>query len=102
MFGLFGGISLIIWTSTKAKIERIKAERQVWQTPMMPNESAVMAELKALKQQVSDMQSTSHQFDLSFDAALNRLEGRVDRLETKSAAGTATTETSHLRNGTTL
>ncbi len=34
----------------------------------------------------------SHQFDLSFDEALNRLEGRVGRLETKSATRGAAAE----------
>ena len=104
MLGMFGGISLLVWTSTKAKIERLKAERQDWQPTAMPNESAVLAELKALKQQMGEMQSTGHQFDLSFDAALNRLEGRVDRLETKSAATAAvpapgTEAPQSLRNG---
>ena len=48
------------------------------------------------------MQNTGHQFDLSFDAALNRLEGRVDRIETRSSVYTATPpETQPLRNGTT-
>ena len=47
------------------------------------------------------MQSTGHQFDISFDEALNRIEGRVNRLETKSAVATAqTAETpTTLRNG---
>jgi len=54
---------------------------------------------------VEQMQSTSHSFDLSFDEALNRLEGRINRLETKSAVSTtappATTDTTPniLRNG---
>ena len=36
MFGLFGGTSLIIWTSVQAKIARIKAEAQARQqsTPL--------------------------------------------------------------------
>ena len=45
-----------------------------------------------MKQQIAEMHSTSHQFDLSFDEALNRLESRVGRLETKSATRGAATE----------
>lgn len=41
-----------------------------------------------MRQQMAEMHSTSHGFDISFDEALSRLEGRVGRLETSSAAGT--------------
>ena len=84
---IFGGISLIISAATRARIERIQAERAMWQPAHMsaPQSDTILTELKALKQQVAEMQSTSHQFDISFDAALSRLEGRVDRLETRTA-----------------
>lgn len=88
--GFFGGIGLIILASNKAKIDKIKAERQAWQQSAAPQGDAVAAELRALKQQVGEMQSTSHQFDLSFDAALSRLEERVSRVETKTAVISAT------------
>ncbi len=100
--GFFGGIGLVILASNKAKIDRMKARAAAWQQAAAPEASStVLAELKALRQQMEQMHSTSHQFDISFDEALNRLEGRVGRLETKSAAGTATTtETpATLRNG---
>ena len=85
--GTFGGVALIIWTSVQAKIARIKAEAQVrQQQTAVPQDTAVLAELKALKQQMAEMHSTSHQFDISFDEALNRLEERVRRVETKPAA----------------
>lgn len=61
----------------------------------------MLAELRGLKQQIGEMQSTSHQFDLAFDAALERMEQRVAFLETKSisvSAATADTPTV-LRNG---
>ncbi len=56
------------------------------------SEDKILAEMKAMRQQMEQMQSTNHQFDLSFDEALNRLEGRISRLETKSAAGSAAAE----------
>ena len=101
-----GGIAGIIGAAGWARAERIRAEGKAGRKAL-PDETqdAVLTELKALKQQMAEMQSTGHQFDLSFDAALGRLEGRVDRLETKAAA-TATaapTDASHsLRNGATL
>ena len=101
--GGFGGTSLIIWTSLQGKIGRIKAEAEARRiTAAPPLEAGVAAELKALRQQVAEMQSTGHQFDISFDAALNRLEGRVSRIETKSAVATSTAATEPvqtLRNG---
>ena len=91
MFSLFGGTSLIIWTSVQAKIARIKAEAQARQqsTPL-PGDNAILAEMKAMRQQMEQMQSTSHQFDISFDAALSRLEERVSRVETRAAIAPAT------------
>jgi len=104
ILGIFGGISLLVWTATQAKIARIKAERGAAQPNSLPQDAAIVVELKALQQQMAEMHSTSHQFDISFDEALSRLEGRVGRLETKNAAGAATTpntlETPNtLRNG---
>ena len=97
-----GGIAGIIAASGWARAENIRAERmrQAASAPDTAQDSAVLAELKALKQQMAEMHSTSHQFDISFDEALNRMDGRVGRLETKSAVGAATapTETT-LRNG---
>lgn len=83
--GFFGGIGLIVLANSKAKIDRMKAERQLWQQPVPSTDTAVLAELKAMQQQIAEMQSTGHQFDLSFDAALNRLEERVSQVEAKSA-----------------
>ncbi len=112
LFGFFvslgglSGIALIIWTSMMAKIARIKAEAQVRQMTAAPlPEAGVTAELKALRQQIAEMQSTGHQFDISFDAALERLESRVNRLETKSATTTSTAASEPgqtLRNGQSL
>lgn len=91
MLSIFGGISLVVWASTKARIARMMADRASQFTGTLPQDGAVLAELKAMKQQMAEMHSTSHQFDLSFDDALNRLEGRVSRIETKAATRTAVT-----------
>jgi hypothetical protein len=87
-----GGIAGIIAASGWAKAEKIRAEGR---SPRMAGvrDDAVLAELKALKEQMQEIQSTGHQFDISFDATLTRLEERVNRIETKSAAATANEET---------
>ena len=101
-FAVFGGIALLVWTSAKAKLEHRKLDLMAQQPILstLPNDP-ILAGLKELKQQMAEMQSTGHQFDISFDEALNRIEGRVNRLETKSAVATAqTAETpTTLRNG---
>ena len=97
--GVFGGIGLIILADNKGKIDKIKAQRQLKQEAGAPQNESLAAELRALKEQVSEMQNTGHQFDISFDAALSRLEERVSRVETKFAAPTATAspeETQHV------
>jgi len=97
-----GGVAGIIAAAGWAKAEHIRAERrgEAESASDTAQNSAVLAELKALKQQMAEMHSTSHQFDISFDEALNRMDGRVGRLETKSAAGVANAPTeATLRNG---
>lgn len=102
---IFGGIALVVWASAKAKLEHRKLDMRLGQpleTRPAANEDKILTEMKAMRRQMEQMQSTGHQFDLSFDEALNRLEGRINRLETKSAVtGTvAQTDTPNtLRNG---
>jgi len=104
----FGGIAGIIAASGWARAVNVRAEHARAERESRgasdadpARDSAVLAELKALKQQMAEMHSTSHQFDISFDEALSRMEGRVGRLETKSAATTSTAADAPatLRNG---
>ena len=61
VLSMFGGASLIIWTSVQAKIARIKAEADAHRTVAAPVPTdTVLAELKAMRQQMEPMQSTSH------------------------------------------
>lgn len=92
---VFGGIAMVIWASARAKLEHRKLDMmrgQPLETRPAASEDKLLAEMKAMRQQMEQMQSTSHQFDLSFDEALNRLEGRINRVEMKSAAGSAGVE----------
>ncbi len=58
--GFFGGIGLVILAGNKAKIDRMRAEREIMQQSLTPRGEGTSAELQALKQQVSEMHSTSH------------------------------------------
>ena len=87
LLSIFGGVSGVIAVSGWARAERIRAMGRGRQSAERPEvNDPVLAELKALKQQISEMQNTSHQFDLSFDESLTRLEQRVNHLETKTAS----------------
>ena len=90
MLGFFGGIGLVILASNKAKIDRMRAEREIMQQSLAPRGELPSTDVQGLKLQISEMQNTSHQFDISFDAALSRLEDRISRVETKVAVAPQT------------
>lgn len=95
VFGsIFGGISLVILAGNKAKIDKMRAEREIMQQSLAPRSELSSTDVQGLKEQISEMQNTSHQFDISFDAALSRLEERVSRVETKVAASSSSTSQS--------
>ncbi len=44
-------------------------------------DSSVVAEIEGLRRQITEMRDTTTRYDLSFDAALQRIEQRVGHLE---------------------
>ena len=98
VLGVFGGIAGVIAAFGWARAEKIRAMGRAGKSSGVADD-ALLAEIKALKAQMQEMQSTGHQFDISFDATLTRLEERVNRLETKSAAASATNEETRQRLG---
>ena len=58
---------------------------------------SVLEEVRALRLQMEQMQSTCHQFDLSFDAALTRLEERIHRVEMKQMSSAASDDAARIR-----
>ena len=51
--------------------------------------SDVIGRLDQLQQEIAALRDTTTQFDMSFDAALDRLERRLDRVETGSSVAAA-------------
>lgn len=49
------------------------------------NDPNLAARLAYLEQELAVLRDTTTQFDMSFDAALDRLEGRVNRVESRPA-----------------
>ncbi len=94
VLGIGSGIVKSILASQERRLEiRMKAQQG--------QSDEVMAQLQALRAEVVGLKDTGHQFDLSFDEALTRLEQRVGRIETKTAVSTPHTSeaTDVLRNG---
>jgi hypothetical protein len=77
--------ALAIFLSHQRELAKIKA-----QTQNNVSES-VRAELDEMRRQMTDLRDTTTKFDISFDAAISRLEDRVDRVEAGQAAEPART-----------
>lgn len=76
---VFGIPLSAIWTKHRQEMERIKAASNAKSKAAVP--SNVAEELAALRAEVTSLRETTTRFDMSFDAALTRLEQRVDGVE---------------------
>ncbi|GAB4462664.1 MAG: hypothetical protein OHK0029_29900 [Armatimonadaceae bacterium] len=71
---IFGGIPIsAILTYHLRKIAEIKARASGGNT------NEIRQELQAIRQEMAELRDTSTRFDMSFDAAISRLEQRMDR-----------------------
>ena len=77
----FGCVPLTVWLASKAKLDRLKIERDMQRNALGPRDGSVLEELRALRTEVATLRDTSTQFDLSLEHAVQRLEERVSRGE---------------------
>ncbi len=70
-----------IITSHRQKLAEIKARSASGLAP------EIRAELSEIKNQLADLRDTTTKFDMTFDAALGRLEARVGRVEARTTGG---------------
>ncbi len=77
----FGFVPLTVWVASKAKLDRLKIERDMQRNALGPQDGSALEELKALRTEVAALRDTSTQFDLSLEHAVQRLEDRVSRSE---------------------
>ncbi len=59
----------------------------------------VRAELREMKSQLAELRETTMKFDLSFDAALSRLEDRMDRVEQRQSVAARAGEEARVAAG---
>ena len=77
---VFGIPMLAIWTGHRRKMLELQLQMR-GQVDTNAN-----AEIAALREEVRALRDTTMQYDLSFDAALQRMERRVQDLETQSTS----------------
>lgn len=68
-------IGIPIWTHHKRAMLQLRLKMG------QDADSSVLAEMQALKQQMAEMRDTTTRYDMSFDAALQRIESRVGHVE---------------------
>src|SRR5437016_826215 len=75
---IFGWPVIKILTNHHARITQMKLEMRGG------GGTAVLNEMRELKQQVNELRDTSTRYDISFDAALQRMESRIARVEQRT------------------
>ena len=92
VFGLaFGVGGLAILLEHLQKMAKIKAESN------RVGSAEVAQAIDSLRKEIADLRDTTTKYDLSFDSALQRLEGRVGRLEEAQRAKPAVADQAALR-----
>jgi hypothetical protein len=76
--------ALAVFLSHREKMARIKAQAQ------MTVGEGLRAELDEIKRQIATLRDTTTRFDMSFDAAISRLEERMDRVDGQHYSGGTT------------
>jgi len=94
---LFGWLAIQSYWKSKVRIEELRhanpaANGAVERQPA-PVSAENAGEVAALRREVQALRDTTTKFDLSFDAALERLEQRMDHVE-GAKAGSSTHATS--------
>lgn len=89
---IFGTPLFAVIANHRQKLAEIQSKGQ-------STDSALAAEIRALKQQVEELRDTTTKYDMSFDTALQRIESRVSNVEKKVAGADAVTNVSQGRLG---
>jgi len=88
---MFSVIGFALWSRHERKMTELRMLRG------SQSDGNLNASVEALQQEVRALRETSMQYDLSFDSALQRVEGRVEGLERR--VNEVETNTNDLRVG---
>lgn len=83
--GLAGWIPIMVYFKHQIYLERLK-------TGGRGGDERTIQALQELRREVQELRENTTKFDMSFDAALTRLETRVDGLDARVAAGRRETD----------
>lgn len=78
IFCMFGWIPLKVVLNHRLKMAEIKARS------VQNHDAGTLAAIEQIRDEVRQLRDTAMRYDMSFDAALTRMEERVDRIETRS------------------
>lgn len=70
-----------IWMHHQREMAKIKSARGDGDKGDVKGSAEVVRELQAMRQEMALLRDTTTKFDMSFDAALSRLEQRMDKAE---------------------
>jgi hypothetical protein len=79
--GLFGVIGFGLWSRHERRMTELRLMHQ------NQGDANLRASVEALQQEMRALRETSTQYDQSFDAALQRMESRVEGLERRVPEG---------------
>jgi hypothetical protein len=79
ILAVFGIPIIAILTSHQQKMAQLRAQSS------QATDAKVLEELQSLKQQMAELRDTTTRYDMSFDAALQRIESRVGNVEGRVA-----------------
>lgn len=78
----FGSILAWVWMRQNHRLEELKIMRG-----QGAGSADVVNEIRQIQQQLHELRDTTTRYDMSFDAALQRLEARVSHLEVQQQDG---------------
>ena len=83
-FSILSGIGLIVMSpAVIVSIVLKHRERMIAMKNKQEGSPGLVDEVAALRREVQALRDTTTKFDMTFDATLDRLESRVERLETE-------------------
>ncbi|MCX6369175.1 MAG: hypothetical protein NTX57_21055 [Armatimonadetes bacterium] len=84
---MFLGIAVIIGchSGMKAILHHRLKMAEIKAKSVQANDVGVQVAIDELRNEVRQLRDTTMRYDMSFDAALTRMEERVDRMETRSS-----------------